>query len=46
MDIGLNGSIVKAIFFRSGTLVIREEELAETGKIIIYHFDGMSIIRI
>jgi GNAT superfamily N-acetyltransferase len=32
-------------FVHSGTLVIKEEELAGTGKIYLYHIDRMSIVR-
>lgn len=32
-------------FTRSGSLVIKEEELAETGKIIIYQIDRMNVVR-
>jgi GNAT superfamily N-acetyltransferase len=33
-------------FLHPGTLVIKEEELAGTGKIHLYHIDRMSIVRI
>lgn len=33
-------------FVHSGTLVIKERELAETGKTYLYHIDKMSIVRI
>lgn len=33
-------------FIHPGTLVIKEEELAETRKIHIYHIDGMSVVRV
>lgn len=32
-------------FVHPGTLVIREEQLAETNKIYIYHIDKMSVVR-
>jgi GNAT superfamily N-acetyltransferase len=33
-------------FFHSGTLIVPEEELGETGKSYLYHIDTMSILRI
>jgi GNAT superfamily N-acetyltransferase len=33
-------------FVHAGTLVIQEKELAETGKVHLYHIDKMSIVRI
>lgn len=33
-------------FVHAGTLVIHEKELAETGKVYLYHIDKMSIVRI
>jgi GNAT superfamily N-acetyltransferase len=37
---------VRENFVHLGTLVIKEGELAETGKIYIYHIDRMSVVRV